>query len=293
MNTAWELYRWIWRLESPLYIGAPPAGALNRTRLYVPARALWGALTAEMARRRNQNQFPDYQSVAQSIQTKIRLSYLFPAEQVDNQWRAWLPRFQEGQGLVWQREGDHQTLEDRRFRMRLLSTRPGTAIEPGSNTAAEGTLREFELISPHWRDAQGAYKPVVMVGYLFCQDATLREKLARVEELFVGGDTRYGLGCLRLVRNEPQQSFFGNALVDLQARNPIIGTTTVLAHTRAEPSLLIGNMECLRGWDMPKGGMKPPELVWAPGASCQDKQPSPIQFEIQEDGLWKTCGGKS
>ncbi len=58
---SWTLYRWTWRLESPLFVGAPPAGSLNRCRLYVPSRALWGALTAELARRRA-NASPSYET---------------------------------------------------------------------------------------------------------------------------------------------------------------------------------------------------------------------------------------
>lgn len=46
----WALHYWSWQLDGPLYVGAPPAGSLNRARLYVPARALWGAVTAELAR---------------------------------------------------------------------------------------------------------------------------------------------------------------------------------------------------------------------------------------------------
>lgn len=280
---AWELYRWVWRLESPLHIGAPPAGALNRTRLYIPARALWGALTAEIARRRSQNQFPDYPSIGRCVQENIRLSYLFPAEQVNGEWRAWLPRYREGTGLVWEREGDSEALEDRPFRMRLLITRPGTAIEPESDTASEGTLREFELISPHWRDGGKAFNPVAMVGYLFCRDQSLCAEIAQIEELFVGGDIRYGLGRLTRIAWDSSSQFFDGSQVDLQRASPVITIDRLLAHgaLQARPSS-IGAMECLSGWDMVQGRLKQPELAWVPGSSFSQKQ----DFELQEDGLW-------
>lgn len=41
---AWQVYRWVWQLESPLHIGLVPAGILNRTRLYIPARTMWGGI---------------------------------------------------------------------------------------------------------------------------------------------------------------------------------------------------------------------------------------------------------
>ncbi|HXF06379.1 MAG TPA: hypothetical protein VNM72_13325 [Blastocatellia bacterium] len=281
---SWQLYRWVWQVESPLHIGAPPAGALNRTRLYVPARALWGAITAEIARCRSQNQFPDYEPIGRHIQSNVRLSYLFPAEQVNSQWRAWVPRYRDGQGLVWEREEDHQAMEDRRFRMRLLITRPGTAIAPESDTAAEGTLREFELINSYWREESEWFKPVAMVGYLFCKDAALCAEICQVEELFVGGDTRYGLGHLTRIACELVSQFFDGIQVDLQADPPTVTTTRVLAHASIRGGQRpVGAMECLGGWDLVQGGLRRAELVWAPG-SCFDQNQF---FKLQEDGLWQ------
>ena len=54
---SWSLQRWTWLLESPLFVGTTPAGSLNRCRLYVPARALWGAMTAELSRRQAADEF--------------------------------------------------------------------------------------------------------------------------------------------------------------------------------------------------------------------------------------------
>jgi hypothetical protein len=60
---SWALFRWVWQLEGPLHVGMPPAGSINRTRLYVPARALWGALTAELARgETSPGKDPEYQA---------------------------------------------------------------------------------------------------------------------------------------------------------------------------------------------------------------------------------------
>jgi len=282
---SWQMYRWVWLVKSPLHIGAPPAGALNRTRLYVPARALWGALTAEIARRRSPNQFPDYKSIGQSIQTNTRLSYLFPAEKVNGEWKAWLPRYHEGQGLIWEREEDHKGLEDRPFRMRLLITRPGTAIEPESDTAAEGTLREFELISPHWRDAHSAFRPVAMVGYLFCRDTgtSLCQGIFQIKELFIGGDIRYGLGRLIRIACDPVPQFFDGGRVNLQASSPVVTIRRLLAHAAVAPNVSpLGAMECLAGWDMIQGGLTRAELVWAPGSFFDRDH----DFKLGEDGLW-------
>ena len=278
---SWSLYRWVWRLESPVHIGAAPAGMLNRTRLYVPARTLWGALTAELARAKATN-FPDYQQIGEKLQRETRLSYLYPAEEIDGKWQVWLPLYQEDAGLVWE-HGDGKVEVERQFRIRLLITRPGTAIEPESDTAAEGTLREFELISPYWRGDGTSPQPVALVGYIFCKDAALVQELKPIQTLWVGGDIRYGLGRLDRVVWGQADRFFGEP-VDLQGEAPVVKSFRVLAHTlpSSDSARLVGAMERLGGWDMPTGGMKIQELTWAPGSVSKNLQ----DFVIQEDGLW-------
>lgn len=269
---SWQLFRWVWRLESPLHIGAPPAGALNRTRLYVPARTLRGALIAEIARRRAGGQFPDYESAGKSVQRETRLSYLFPAEQIGGEWRAWLPLYRRGQGLVWEREEDRKTEGDRTFRMRLLITRPSTAIEPESEAAAEGTLREFELVSPYWRNADRGFKPVAMVGYLFCRDQSLLAEIEQIRELFVGGDTRYGLGHLTRIAYDKASEVFGEP-VDLRVDLPAVTTSRILIHVLANENLnLIGSVEMFGGWDLIRGGLEEIGLAWVPGSTFQDQK---------------------
>ncbi|MDR5696080.1 MAG: hypothetical protein QN121_12545 [Armatimonadota bacterium] len=254
---------------------------LNRTRLYVPARTLWGALTAELARAKVTN-FPDYQQIGEKLQREARLSYLYPAEEIDGKWQVWLPLYQEDTGLVWERE-DGKVEVERRFRMRLLITRPGTAIEPESDTAAEGTLREFELISPYWWDDRVSPRPVALVGYIFYKDAALLQELEPIQTLWVGGDIRYGLGRLDRVAWESADSFFGEK-VDLRGEEPEIQTSRVLAHTRPPggSTSLVGAMECLGGWDMPTGGMKTQDLTWAPGSRSKGA----CNFVVQKEGLW-------
>jgi len=299
---SWKIYRWVWELRSPLHVGDAPAGALNRTRLYVPARALWGALTAELARRQGSDS-PDsrsedpYRKAGQCLQQNTRLSYLFPAEQVDGEWKAWLPRYQGGKGLVWVREDDEgNAWPERSFRQRLLSARPSTAIEPSSDSAEEGTLRELEVINPYWRDKNPPPepKPVAMVGYLFCknekpEDEQLKNKLTAIQEIFVGGDTRYGLG--RLVRVDFQESdcssFFAGIKVKLSEPVPVIEASWALAHI---PAVSLpdgqGAMECIAGWDMVMDNLKKGTLAWVPGSCWQANR----EFIIQEEGLWQVKG---
>lgn len=288
---SWSLYRWLWQLEAPLHIGMPPAGSINRCRLYVPARALWGALTAEVARNQS-GTFPDYQGIGNRLKQETRLSYLFPAMQVHRQWRAWLPVYRNGKGLVWQSEGSNAELEDRVFRMRLLSTRPGTAIEPESDTAADGSLRETEIVNAVWREATGVPgSRVAFVGYLVVPNATAKSadtiRIAGCnvpDILWVGGDTRYGFGKLQRLACEPAKNFFG-CTVDLSGPDPGVDSPRLLAHADVADgtqSSLLGQQEIVVGWDY--GELKPkPTVLWQPGSVAGRN----VRWLINTDWYWE------
>lgn len=288
---SWNLSRWVWLLESPLFIGSTPAGSLNRCRLYVPARALWGVLTAEIARA-NAAGFPGYTNIGNQLRDEARFTYLYPAEKVGDSWSAWLPRYEEGNGLIWRREESRNigdALLDRQMRMRLLSTRPSTAIDPLSETAAEGTLRESEHINTHWRSRDGgAGSPVAMVGYVFLkQQGNMRNDLQRITSIIMGGDTRYGFGHLRRIAFSPAPTVFG-ANVDLNnPDHPVIESEVLYAHAKG-PENLVGSREMLVGWDNASGkgliSLSPtPDPLWTPGAVVGNM----VKWKVERNGLWE------
>jgi len=282
----WRMYRWVWQSEAPLHIGTRPAGMLNRTRLYAPARALWGALTAELARRGSPS-FPDYSQVGNQVRQQTRLSYLFPAQRVGEKWLAWLPQYEQGTGLQWWREDGTGSVPDAHFRRWLLTTRPGTAIDSNSDTAAEGTLREYEVINlwSRW-GSPSSPQPVALAGYIFIDNGA-DQTVFDVEELFIGGDTRYGLGRIRKVECSEADRIFDKP-VDLTGSDPRVRTGQVLAHALPNRAInLLGTWEQLGMWDY--GEFKTAQLVWVPGSQAGDNS---SLWRIREDGLWvKDIGG--
>jgi hypothetical protein len=193
----WTALRWVWRLEAPLFVGMPPAGALNRCRLYVPARAMHGAVTSELARLNGEqkSKFPDYGKFGKEVGENCRFTYLFPAEKQGDKFLPWMPKFEKRRGVQWSCHGGEGSLSDRDFRRRLMISRPGTAIAPESDSASEGTLRETECINPWWRDSNchEESSAVLLLGYVFLRNNGFRRQLDNIDTFFVGGDTRYGL----------------------------------------------------------------------------------------------------
>ncbi|GIU92124.1 MAG: hypothetical protein KatS3mg011_1030 [Acidimicrobiia bacterium] len=285
----WQLFRWTWRLDGPLFVGTSPAGVLNRCRPYIPARTIWGAVTAELARVEADDD-KRYVQVGDELRKQARFSYLYPAEFVDRDWFAWLPEYREREGLVWVREGGGSVHADRRFRRRLLWTRPATAIDPDNDAALDGSLRETECVQPHWRregDSPGG--PVGMVGYVFIRESkNIAERLRALRTLFVGGDTRYGLGCIVRVAMEPAKALFG-ATVDLDREQPCVITDRTLAHALASNGApMCGAQEAIGGWDMtkPRVGRRIHGPVWTPGSRIPAGDRSP-HFQIDEHGIWR------
>ncbi len=293
---SWLLSRWVWRLEAPLSIGLPPSGSLNRCRLYVPARNLWGALTAELAQRRPASE-PDYAGVGKELQQDLRLTYLFPAEETDRGWRAWLPRYESGKGLVWQREDDangEKRRSDREMRQRLLLARPGTAIDHASATAADGTLRETECLGQYWRCSgtgeTGEVKAVALVGYVFVREGNwLAGALETTDMLMLGGDTRYGLGRVRRVVSDSATQIFG-AQAELTVDDPAVRTERVLAHTHTQAQM-IGQLEALSIWERASDRAQEARItsladapLWGPGSSCATG--GEAWWSIKVTGLW-------
>ena len=286
---SWTLYRWTWVLRAPLYLGLPPAGSLNRTRLFVPARTLWGALTAELARHEARGGVADYGGVGNTLCQDARFGYLFPAEFSDARWRAWLPIYRDGLGLVWAREDDPNSyLADRDFRRRVLDARSGTAIDPQSDAAEEGSLRETECIQPRWRGEDGAAgMALAMTGYVFLREDALRQRLETIWQVFVGGDTRYGLGLME--REEaliPDERFFGDH-VELDGENsPIVTSSVLRAHavTEGPEPMLSGARERVVGWSWNRlDGGEREEPLWAPGS----KTASPERWCLCDVDIWK------
>jgi len=288
----WSLFRWVWQLDGPLHVGMPPAGSLNRTRLYVPARAVWGALTAELARAEAGSTEPKYQIVGENLQVHHRFTYLFPAELQDGGWKAWLPTYRDGIGLAWRREDRvDDAVSDRAFRRRLLFTRPGTSIDPATDAADDGSLRETECVQDHWRDEHGREAgDVALVGYVFLRVAKAKDKypperrrLDAINTLFVGGDTRYGLGRMQRASLDLVSSAqVFDTQATLGADTPEVTSSAVFAHARADQGMT-GAVELLGGWD--RGSLRRLDQaspLWQPGSRSE----SPSTWKIEPDGTW-------
>lgn len=283
---SWSLHRWVWLVESPLFVGAPPAGALNRCRPYVLARGIWGALTSESAQA-GANGFPDYRQRGKTLRECARFTYLYPAARVKGAWRAWLPKYDRAMGLVWLREDHTRPVPDRQFRRWIIAARPGTAIDPESDTAAEATLRETECVMTNWRaGSPSGSESVALVGYVFLKDMPAGD-LEGTTTLFIGGDTRYGLGRLRRVEFAEADTVFG-ARPALDGSEPQVFSSLLLGHAISKREIY-GAKEAMTGWD--RTAVDPLMSVaiprWVPGSQTRED----VAWTIDPEGTWVDTDG--
>lgn len=307
VSVTWKAYRWVWRLEAPLHVGMPPAGALNRCRLYVPARMIWAAFTAEISRSKSNRGFPNYDTTGKEIASNCRFTNLYPAEKKGDDFLVWLPEFKKSIGLQWRRSCNKKKLSNRDFKHYLLISRPSTAVTPESDSAAEGTLRETECINPWWRlhDKTENARPVLLYGYVFIkEDKDKKEQenlqaifteLKNLKTLFIGGDTRYGLGKITLCdtwRSISNNRVFGKQFQQ-EKTGLIIKSDIVWGHVSIEnddhSKDMLGMIECLGTWDYGKLKIER-ELYWVPGSSLKEGS---ADWVIGEKGYWSLSSSKA
>lgn len=284
---AWSMYKVTYELHSPLHIGYHKVGKVQRTRYYIPARNLWGAVTEALTRRGFATEVlktarpDDYAAVGDWVKAHCAFGYWFLRENGQDL----APRY-DGGALQY---GPYTAAD---FERRYLDAHVTTALDAATTSAADGTLHEVEFIAPYTSDGTRTQ----IGGLVFLDDEAQRHLnteenwRAWMGALQVGGERRYGFGQLRLRK-------FGHAQAEARGWN-LAGTRPVIsleacqslqAHTLASGVRAKGVIEPLVGrethGDSRSFGkhLTPARMCWAPGAVLQAE----ARFALQPDGIWK------
>ncbi|MHA1252229.1 MAG: RAMP superfamily CRISPR-associated protein [Candidatus Helarchaeota archaeon] len=296
----WNLYSIKFKLKSPLYIGFHKVMHFFRTRLYVPAKPFWGALTAKLTRRLN---LTDYGKVGEFLKKTIRFSYFYLSDENN----VFIPRYT----IKGMKFGDLMQMD---FEKRYISSIASAAIESYSHTAEEGMLHEVEFISPN---VINDGKSVFLKGLLwilefsdnrfsiFINDDDIiieyNNNHVKFSELIntlqIGGERKYGFGFLKIEGKPKKESyndltklgFFGKwkengneILLLVKKDDPI------WSHVKYSSDLMIkGCIEPIvgRDWNNKGAGKKLSVygLYWAPGSILMSEE----TFKITPNfGLW-------
>lgn len=287
----WQLYRVTYELRSPLHIGHHKVGNVQRTRYYVPARNIWGAVTEKLTRGGFTTPGApsgNYVEIGKWVRTHCAFSYWF----LQDGEELLCPRYSLTDDLLC------GPLKQFEFERRYLSAHVTTALDAATTSAEVGGLHEIEILVPFGRET---CQRTTLAGWIFLDhDAAgvLGDKSKWGQwlgELQVGGERRYGFGRVRLNkdgwRSQVDGQIFGSYRVRCEGDRPqveVIGGKTLLAHVLSSGVKASGAIEPLVGRqtissDRFGGKLTSAELCWVPGSVCE----TTLWFEFAPEGIWR------
>jgi hypothetical protein len=314
----WQLYQLRFRVLSPLHIGYQKVGNIQRTRHYVMARQMWGALTAKLTRGALYGEWTlpagvspgDYEKMGELVSQQIAFSYLYPESESSKP----LFPYQSQNGLAYGFNEGKEVLPADVFAWRYLNSYASTALDYNANAAEEGSLHETEFIAPKTRpDGSPCKGDVYLTGYVFVRtECVLSYWPMAIRELQIGGERKSGWGRVRLIGQprevtKPDEKLFGLIEYDLSTGQPTVVVKTempLLSHASLPPVsgqaaiTFNGSIEPLtyRAWDQHKGAgqdIQTKGVYYTPGTvlkSQQSIQQEPntqhMRFMINQYGLW-------
>jgi len=165
----------VYKQIQPLHIGYSNYGVMNETRLFIPGITMWGALTNAYVKSLGGKE-EDYKKYQETFEN---ITCFYPM--IEN--AVLYPKFKNGEFYL----GDKSEKE---FRYECVDTYVSTAINPITLNAKDENLHEIDIILPQSKEDK---KQLYWVGHI-----KTSEKIP--EEIYVGGDSRYGFGLMKLER---------------------------------------------------------------------------------------------
>ncbi len=295
--TTWSCYRALLTLRAPLHIGWHELGLIQRTRYYIPARAVWGMLVAGLAPRLGLGGEGAalYTRARGHLDTRLRFTALFPTLEPQRDELVLRPRYLPAQGLMY---GSLSPVE---FESRFVFSQTSAALAPQQFSALEGALHESEYLTRFDSQPQHSTHPTApshlsFLGYVFFTDdlaASLIEDVLR--RCAAGADRRYGWGELALEAEfkSYRQHLFGAIPFELAADGPILtaaGDFHLAGHLPCDgvEDYFEGDLEAVSGRDWTDRGpgqrVAPAQLCWAPGSRLKN---GGLKLGIEPQGLWR------
>lgn len=196
---SWNAYFLKYRLASPIHIGDLALGNVQKTKLYIPGKTLWGAATAVLTYSLFKSpSSKDYQAVGEYVRQAVRFGYFFIEDDRDRYVPIW--------SSIGLRYGSELKLTQEEMEFHFLHSEASTAIIKNQFAADPSTLHETEYIWPQNRNGDNGIKSIYFSGYAylclqksdilnFPTDIAL---LSRLKTLFIGANRRMGNGKLML-----------------------------------------------------------------------------------------------
>ena len=168
-------YKLIFKQLQPIHIGANSYGVIKETRIFIPGITMWGALTNAYFKKNGEYNETLFENIT-CFYPMIDGAVLYP-------------RYENGEFYLGY-------CSEQEFRKNFTTTYLSTSINPLSLNAKDESLHEFDVVLP--KDKQNQ-KELFWVGYLKIDD---KNKIPN--EIYIGGESRYGLGLMRLEESKEE-----------------------------------------------------------------------------------------
>ena len=297
----WQCFQIAYELRSPLHIGYHKVGNVQRTRYYIPARNLWGAITERLTRsgfETNNVSEGDYRQVGAWVKDHLAFTYFF----MHNGNHLLFPAFSE-QGLCY------GNLREYEFERRYISSLVTTALDAATTSAEANSLHEVESIATRCKAYPCKGHHTEFHGWIFLDEVASpvignKEKWKHwLGELQIGGERRYGFG--RLIQSENgwtkvnENEIFLNYIVGLNQSRPqieVAESKPVLAHTLTSNVRGKGMIEPLIGRETDTKNSRTfgrnltrGKICWVPGTLLE----SATTLKINREGLWESANSET
>jgi len=292
----WRCIHLNYELLSPMHIGYHKFSNVQKTRYYVPARNLWGAITERLTRSgfKTDGVFEgDYGQVGSWVKDHLAFTYFFLVDGID----ILRPKFTED-NLYYGKLSEYE------FERRYLSSHVTTALEAETSSAEQNSLHEVEFIAEFSKTTQNIHR-TQLNGVVFLDDVAsqvLGDKdtwKQWLNEVQVGGERRYGFGRIRLSENGwselSEDKILSNYTVKCDQQRPLIKVDkgeSILAHALYPNVLGRGSIEPLVGRETDTRNsqafgykLTKAKICWVPGTVLE----SATSFLINRDGLWENA----
>ena len=169
-------YEVTFKQVQPIHIGDNKHGVINETKIFIPGQTMWGALTNAYFKKTNVYDKNLFENIS-CFYPKIDCNVLYP-------------RYEGGEFYLG-------FCSETEFRQKYTTTLLSTAINPTTLHAQDESLHEIDVILPN---------EIEWVGYV----RTKKEQLERIKEIYIGGDSRYGLGLMTMVNIREDENYMYN-----------------------------------------------------------------------------------
>lgn len=180
-------YKLIFKQISPIHIGIFNYGVLSETRIFIPGWTIWGALVNKYGQHKGKEEyFEEGKKIFESI------TCFYPKLEKEN--KVLFPEYKNGEFYL----GDYSENE---FRAKFTDVYVSTSIQPLSLTAKDESLHEIEVILPKSKFVNENKENLYWIGLLGIDEdkkEEIKEFLEKNSNISVGGDSRYGLGNMKL-----------------------------------------------------------------------------------------------